>query len=87
MAVHCVVCEPFEASKPVHMPYGQNQFNSIKLKFQSLDTLFPLHLLWDSLVNARGYYEEVGQEVLCDASRSVQQEQTDAREVPEVSGR
>ena len=38
-----------------------------------------------SLVNARGYYKEFDQEVLCDGS-SGRQEQTDAREVPEVGG-
>ena len=36
-------------------------------------------------MNARGYYKEFDQEVLCDGS-SGRQEQTDAREVPEVGG-
>lgn len=33
-------------------------------------------------MNARGYYKEFDQEVLCDG----QQEHTNAREVPEVGG-
>ena len=63
--------------------------NLVLSKLRGLALSVSLSLLFvyiRSLVNARGYYEEFDQEVLCDGSSVGRQEQTDAREVPEVGG-
>ena len=63
-----------------------HQFGTFKIARSCSFCLSVSALCLHSLVNARGYYEEFDQEVLCDGSSGGRQEQTDAREVPEVGG-